>query len=303
MRRTTSFRFVSCLLTFLLSLGQAPAFAASPAPSKPTADILAPEVAALQVQFEAELAGTKLSLAGPARVGAGGDTVSQVTFLAVAPQDLSRSGRLLHVKDHYLTTDAVPAVAATQDIRVDVNLEAQHVDVTTVIGFDEAFNGRDGRPLLQGLKIENVVEIPLDEYRQAASAAVPQEAFQELARKLEARESEVSRTTVIAQDGRRTSFRGAEMTIAQALDRAARGGGATTQVSWGCVRGCIERAGQRIGLGQIICIIGVIGFCGGACLIVGPVCIGCFQPGLLACGIGGGAIGIVAIIECLLRCR
>jgi hypothetical protein len=307
--RTAPFRFVSHLLTLLLALGQAPAFAASPAPAsvpagQATADALAPAVTSLQMQFEADLAATSLSLVAPPKVGAVDDMVSQVSFLAAAPLDLSRSGRLVHAKDYYLVSNArVPAVATTQEVRVDVDVEKQHVDVTTLIGFDEAFDGREGRPAIQGLKIENVVEVPLEEYRRAVGAAVPQQAFQELGRKLEAQESQVSRTSVILPDGRRTTFRGSEMTLAQAVDRAIRGGNAGLKVSFGCVRDCLQRAGIRIGIGQAVCLIGVVGVCGASCFIVGPACIACFQTGFLACNIGVGAIAIVAIVECLLRCR
>jgi hypothetical protein len=275
-KRTTTmlFRVVSYLLTLLMTLGQAPAFAASPAPAgKPIVDALAPEVISLQQQFEAELANTNLSLIGPPKVGAGGETVSQVTFLATAPLDLSQSGRLVHAKEYYfVSTDRIPAVAATQEARVDVNLETRHVDVTTVLGFHEAFNGGDGSLSLQGFKIENVIEIPLEEYRQVVSAAVPEQAFQELSKKLQAQESKISRTTITMPDGRSTTVRGTQ-TIAQALDRAIRGSDAMTQVSFRCVKRCMERAGIQIGWGGVACLIGVVAVCGASCLIIGPACV------------------------------
>jgi hypothetical protein len=297
---------VSYLLSFLLMLGQAPAFAATraPAPGAPSsADALAPAVASLQMQFEGDIANTNLSLLAPPKVGAVDATVTEASFLAAAPLDLSRSGRLVHAKDYYVvSTDRVPAVAATQEVHVDVNLETQHVDVTTVIGFHEAFDGRAGRPSIQGLTIENVVEIPLAEYRQAVDAPVPQQAFQELAQKLEARELEVSHTRVTLPNGHRTSFRGSEVTLGQALDRAMRSVPGP-QISFGCVKGCIQNAGIKIGIGGTICLISVVAVCAASCLLIGPACIECFQLGFLSCNIGVGAIFIVGVIECLLRCR
>ena len=301
-KRTTSLsRFVSYVLTLLLTVGHAPAFAA---PGKPTADALAPQVTSLQMQFETELVDTNLTLVGGPKIGTGGDTVSQVAFLATAPMDLSRSGRLVHAKEYYfVSTEHVPVVAATQDVQVDVNLEKQHVDVTTRLGFHEAFNGRDGHPLLQGLAIENVIEIPLEEYRQVVNAAAPQKAFQELSQKLQAQEAQISRTTVILPNGHRTTFRGTEMTLAQGLDRVIRSGDAMTQVSLSCVKRCMERAGVQIGWGGAACLIGVVVVCGASCFIIGPACVACFQAGFLGCNIGVGGITIVALIECLLRCR
>jgi hypothetical protein len=300
---TTSFRSVSYLLTLLLTLGQAPAFAASAAPAgKPTVDVLASEVTSLQTRFQAELANTNLSLVGAPKVEGRGEPVSHVTFLATAPLDLSRSGRLVHAKEYYLaSTDRVSTVAATQEVQVDVNLETQHVDVTTVLGFNEAFDGRDGHPLLQGLKIENVVEIPLEEYRQAASAAEPQQAFQELAQKLQARETAISHTTVTLPNGRRTTFRGTEMTLGQALNRAIRGSDAMTQVSWRCVRACFEDVNMRLSLPRALCAAAVVAGCGTSCFFVGPACIACFQYGFIGCGIGVQAVLIVRLIQCLLN--
>jgi hypothetical protein len=295
------------LLSSLLTLGQVPAFAASQAPasdtaSAPTADALAPALASLQMQFEGDAVHTNLSLAAPPKVGKVGDGITQVSFVAAAPLDLSRSGRLLHAREYYLvSTDGAPAVASTQEVHVDVNLETRHVDVTTTIGFHEAFDGRAGRPSVQGLTIENVVEIPLEEYRQAANAPMPQQAFQELTRRLAARESEVSHTTVTMPDGRRSSFRGAGMTLGQAVDGAVRGN-IGPKVSFGCVKRCFLEVNERISLPKAICIAAVVVGCGASCFFVGPACIECFQIGFLGCSIGVGVVEIVRIIQCLLHC-
>ena len=305
-KRTTTkpSRFVSYLLTLLLTAGQGPAFAASAAaPGKPTEDALASEVTSLQMQFEAELANTGLSLVGTPKVDAGGPSVAQVHFLATAPLDLSRSGRLVHAKEYYVVSnDRLPSVAATQEVRVDVNLETQRVDVTTLLGFHEAFNGRDGHPSLQGLEIENVVEIPLEEYRRAVSAAVPQKAFQELTQKLQAQESQISHTTVTLPNGRHTTFRGTEMTLGQALNGALRASDATTQVSWRCVRDCFADVNIRLSLPRALCAAAIVAACGTSCFFVGPACIACFQAGFIGCSIGVGAVFVVRLIQCMRNC-
>jgi hypothetical protein len=148
-----------------------------------------------------------------------------------------------------------------------------------------------------------VIDIPLEEYRRVVNAPVPQKAFQELSEKVQAQEAKLSHTTVILPNGQRTTFRGTDLTVGQALDRAIGRSDATTQLSLSCVRDCLRRAAIKIGWGQAACLIGVVTVCGASCLIIGPACVACFQAGFLGCNIGVGGIFIVGIIDCLLRCR
>jgi hypothetical protein len=290
-----------------LGLGEAPAWAAAETQGRPAPETVSPmaAVAAIQSSFDLEIAPSRLVPVGPAEVQTvGSDGITQVTLMAVAPFDLSRSDRLALAQQSFLLPGS-NALAARQDSEVDLNVEAGKVLVSTDLLIGPGIDAQLGRPTFSGLKVHNVVEIPLEDYRQAASAPDPHAAFDELAVRLSARESEVSRTTVTSPKGRSLTFNGSSMDLGDAIAKVtgAAPGNIVPLISFGCVRSCFAHWVRNIGIGAAICMAAVVVGCGASCFFIGGACIVCFRAGFLTCNIIVGSSVIVTLIACLLHCR
>jgi len=289
---------VKVALALLLALSGTPAFAAPSVRPGPAT--------ALEAQFGLETAGAGLVVA-PADLQQEAD-LSQLTLLATGPLDLSRSGRLLHQRQHVLTPQG--RVVATQDSAITVDAENGRLDITSALAFGEGIGEYAGEPSLRGLKLEAALTLPLDEYRQALSDPDPIEAVQALGRRLSLHQQEILRTTVTAPSGVAISFSGEEMSLEQALEKilpddASLARGPQPSFSIGCIRHCLAQLGVGIGFFQLICIGTAVVRCANLCSVLPPIpagCIVCLTAVFAQCGVRLVIDQVRAFAHCIRGC-